>query len=233
MITVYTVSYNEEAFIQFMIDHYRSRFLGCEIVVYDNESTDSTVKIAKDNGCQVISYSTNNKISDSKYLEIKNNCWKSAKTDWVLVCDTDELLDVNEDCLSFEHNNQTSIIRSEAFDMVNMECDFDLKSICYGARAPNHDKSYLFNKALISEINYEPGCHKSNPSGLIKYSSSSYRLYHYNFINEDLTMAKYKTYASRLSDENIKNGWGSHYLLSEEQIKDFYKKTRQNAVRLF
>jgi hypothetical protein len=80
MITIYTIAYNEEIFIQFMIDHYRSRFPNCHIVVYDNESTDNTVAIAKANNCEVITYCTNNQIQDRKYLEIKNNCWKKSKT---------------------------------------------------------------------------------------------------------------------------------------------------------
>src|SRR3990167_11265325 len=95
MITVYTITYNESLLIQFMIDHYRSRFPDCRIVVYDNISTDDTVKIALANGCEVIPYDTNGQIQDSHYIQIKNNCWKDAKTDWVLICDMDELLDIN------------------------------------------------------------------------------------------------------------------------------------------
>ena len=51
-------------------------------------------EIALANKCKVIQYNTNDQIDDNKYLEIKNNCWKKAKTDWVLVCDVDELLNI-------------------------------------------------------------------------------------------------------------------------------------------
>jgi glycosyltransferase involved in cell wall biosynthesis len=233
MITVYTVAYNEDAFIQFMIDHYRSRFPGCEIVVHDNESTDATVEIAMDNGAEVRSFNTNNQFSDSKHLEIKNNCWKDgAKTDWVLICDSDELLDINQSQLLEEENLGISIIRSEGYNMINMEDNIDIKGIKYGARAPQYDKSYLFNKKFISEINYSPGCHSCNPIGNVKYSDKAYLAYHYNFINLELSIAKYKHYATRLSAENLQKGWGFHYLMKAEQIKDEFMDIRSKAIKL-
>jgi hypothetical protein len=149
MITVYTVDYNEELQIQFMIDHYRSRFPDCHIVVYDNMSTDRTVEICLNNDCEVISYDTNNQIQDRKYLEIKNNFWKTAQANWVLVCDTDELLDINKAQLQLEEYKNYTIIKSEAYNMINMEDNLDLSNIKYGARTVYHDKSYLFNKKLI------------------------------------------------------------------------------------
>src|SRR3989338_8384979 len=118
MITVYTLAYNEELLIQFMIDHYRTRFPGCRIVVNDNMSTDNTVKIARANGCQVIPYDTNNQIQDRRYMEIKNNCWKDAKTDWVLICDMDELLEINANQLKTEEKSGTTIVRSTFYTMV-------------------------------------------------------------------------------------------------------------------
>jgi glycosyltransferase involved in cell wall biosynthesis len=47
MVTIYTITYNEELMIEFFINHYRKKFPGCEIVVFDNYSTDKTVEIAK------------------------------------------------------------------------------------------------------------------------------------------------------------------------------------------
>lgn len=232
MITIYTVAYNEENQLPFLIEFYRLRFPNCEIIVYDNMSTDNTVNIAKTNNCKIISYDTNNQISDRKYLEIKNNCWKTSTTDWVLVCDVDELLDINSNDLIYENAKGSSIIKSEGYNMVNMEGDTDLYSIKYGARHIESDKSYLFNKSYIKEINYQPGCHVCNPVGKICYSEKSYKAYHYNFINEKLTLEKHKIYAGRLSQDNLKHGWGSHYLLSEDAVLKAYEQVRKNAIRL-
>ena len=54
MITIYTIAYNEEVMLPFMIKWYRERFPECKIVVYDNFSTDKTEEIALSNDCQVV-----------------------------------------------------------------------------------------------------------------------------------------------------------------------------------
>ena len=234
MITVYTIAYNEELIMQFMIDHYRSRFPGCNIVVYDNMSTDNTTKIARANDCEVIQYDTNNQIQDRRYIEIKNNCWKNALTDWVLICDMDELLDINAEQLKKEEEVGVTMIRARSYDMINMEDNLDIKSIKYGARASRgYDKLYLFNKKFVKEINYEPGCHKCNPVGDIIFSNDRYNLYHYAFINENYIIEKYKRNMTRLSPENIKRGWARHYSYNLEQIHAKYERIRSQAIKLF
>ncbi len=232
MITIYTVAYNEEVFLQFMIDHYRTRFPNCHIVVYDNESTDKTVEIAKSNGCEVVTYGTNQKISDSKYLEIKNNCWKTAKTDWVLVCDVDELLNITQAELEAEDAIGTTIVRSEAYNLINMKDDYDLAGIKYGSRCEPYDKYYLFKRAVLSQINYTPGCHVAHPVGTVRTSATPYKLYHYKCLNPDFHAARYKEYATRLSDENRRNGWGNHYNQSESDIRNGYIVWRAGAIKI-
>ena len=232
MITVYTVAYNEEVLIQFMIDHYRSRFPNCKIVVYDNMSTDKTVSIAKDNNCEIVPYNTNNMLNDNKYLEIKNNCWKSATTDWVLVCDVDEMLNITEEQLKYEESLGTTVIRSEGYNMVNMEDNYDLANIDHGARCSPYDKSYLFNKSQIKEINYVHGCHSCNPVGTATQSKEIYIAYHYNCINPDYKVERFKIFASRLSPENKRHGWGNHYLQSEEGIRNSFISARTYVKKI-
>lgn len=232
MITIYTLAYNEELMIQFMIDHYRERFPGCHIVVNDNMSTDNTVKIALANSCEVIPFDTDNHFfQEQRLTEIRNSCWKNAKTEWVLVCDMDELLDINEVQLKEEEKTGTTIIRSEGYDMVDVEDKFDLANMKYGMRDIGHDKAYLFNKKFIKDINYSLGAHECNPEGSVKYSKKVYKLYHYCYVNYDVTIEKYKVYSSRRSPEDIKNGSGS-WAETPEQIRDIYAEAKSNAIKL-
>lgn len=233
MITIYTVAYNEELQIKFLIDHYRARFKDCHVVVYDNESTDKTVEIAQENNCEIITYRTNNQIVDSKYLEIKNNCWKNAKTDWVLICDVDELLDIDSQQLQEEGFLGTTIIQAEGYNMINMEDSTDLQQMNHGVRSTAYDKSYCFNRKLIQEINYAPGCHVAVPSGTVQYSGPSYPAYHYNFVNLELSLEKYRNYGKRLSKENLDKGWGLHYLFGEEKIRAEFQDLRSRSKPLF
>lgn len=232
MITVFTLAYNEELQLPQLINHYRSKFPNCRIVVYDNMSADNTVSIAKNNNCEVVLFDTNNQFQDRKHMDIKNNCWKNASTDWVLICDVDELLNISESELLQEELYGSSIISSKGFNMINMEDNFDIDNIKYGVRATPYDKSYLFNKSLINEINYEAGAHKAHPIGTVKYSDKVYDAYHFNFINLQASLDKYKHYATRLSPENLKNGWGFHYMLAEEKITEEFMSLRQNAKKI-
>lgn len=224
MIEIFTICYNEEIILQKFIEHYRTRFPNCEITIYDNMSTDNSRQIAIKNGCKVLEYDSNNEIRDDLYLEIKNNCWKQAKTDWVLICDTDEFLNINQEQLEKE---DCSIILSKGYNMINIEDNLDLESINYGIRAKQYDKYYLFNRLKIKEINYEAGCHSSNPVGEVIFSKNIYNLYHYNMLSEQYLINRYKRNFERLSKENKKNGWGIHYKESEQTIKDKFKVAKQ------
>jgi glycosyltransferase involved in cell wall biosynthesis len=218
MITIYTITYNEQHIIPYFIKWYRERFADCTIVVFDNESTDNTRQIATDLGCEVIEYSTGNKLSDSAYLSIKNNVWKQSKTDWVIVCDVDEFIDVDE---SYLNTNQT-LYKAKGFNMFNLDNLEDITQVQYGLEAVQYDKTILFNKKYIKEINYGAGCHHCQPKGDIIYSRLNPSLYHMKFLNVDLLVNKYKNYAERLSDENKQMKWGYHYEQAEQEIRDSY-----------
>jgi hypothetical protein len=237
MITLYSPVYNEELLMQFMIDHYRERFPGCRMVFYDNISTDKTAGIARANKCEVIRYDTNNQFSDRMNMEIKNDCWKGAKTDWVLMCDLDELLDINESELKDEEKAGTTIIRSEAWDMINMEDNYDITGMKYATKSPFPGKNCLFNKKFIREINYSIGAHDCNPIGTVVYSKKFYKLYHYCEINEQRSYEKCLANGNRLSPENISNGWGTTIMVTPTQntpelIHKEYISDRKKAVKV-
>ena len=222
------MAYNEEIKMQFMIDHYKKRFPSCHFVIYDNYSTDNTHSIAEKNGCEIRMYDSNNQIDDIQLRDLKNTCWKDAKTDWVLVCDVDELLDITEQDLIKEESLGSTIIKAEGWHMINLEDNYDLSSIKYGIRHLRYDKSYMFNKKLINEINYNCGAHVSEPIGNIKLSDNIYKLYHYHIINTDFLINRYKYTAKRLSEINRKHGMGSYHLASEEEIILKVKNFRSN-----
>lgn len=223
MITIYTICYNEEMVLPHFIKWYRSRFDNCRIVVYDNESTDDTVEIALQNNCEVITYSTNNKLSDSAYLRIKNSCWESALTDWVLIVDCDEFVEVTPNDLIGFKNNKKTIISAVGYNMCNVEGLTEFADIKHGVKASQYDKSILFNKRFIKDINYDAGCHTCNPKGVVNYGVGLVNLYHMHLISEQSLVDKYKRNADRMSDENKKMKWGYHYLQSEEIVRANYR----------
>ena len=50
-VDIYTVLKNEEELLPFYLEHYKTRFPGCVIHIYDNNSTDQSVSICKAAGC--------------------------------------------------------------------------------------------------------------------------------------------------------------------------------------
>jgi hypothetical protein len=235
MITIHTLTYNEEVLLPFFIEHYRKNFPNCVIKIYDNESTDNTCKIAKEKNCEVISYNSSNTLSDEIYLNIKNNVWKNSNTDWNLVCDVDELCVINENDLNNEELNNTTIIKFSAYDMVNMSNDpndINLNEISFGVRHSLYDKDLLFNKKFINEINYQPGCHKSNPIGSVKYSSNEYKMLHYKYIGENFIVKRYEHFKQRMSEKNKKRGWGYQYLTDEQVLRNLYKENQLKSSKI-
>lgn len=234
MITIYVLTYNEDIKLPFFIKHYRKRFPKCNIVIYDNYSTDNTENIALNNNCQIIKYNTNNQLSDSKYLEIKNHCWKNAETDWVVVCDCDEFLDIDTDQLEKEHHLGTNIIKGYGWQMINMNVDsYNLDEMTYGIRNSFYDKCILFNKKYISEINYRAGCHKCKPIGKkIQLNYKKYNLFHFHNINENYIVDRHKIMTERMSELNKKLGWGIEYFMTRDEIKDEFESMRKNAVQV-
>lgn len=232
MITIYTLTYNEEIMIEFFIQHYRKKFPNCIINIYDNESTDNTVEIAKSYGCNIITYKTNNTLSDSEYLKIKNNCWKKSTTDWVLVCDCDELLDIDENNLINENNKDTTIIKPEGYSLMNNSDEINLNDMEFGFRDFGFDKCVLFNSNKIKEINYSPGCHSCLPSGVVNYNTNKYRLLHYKYLSPQYSVDRHKMFGERLSEDNKKRGWGIHYTFSPDSIIEFYKTKQKELIKL-
>jgi hypothetical protein len=235
MISVYVLAYNEELILPFFIKHYRSRFPECKITIYDNYSSDSTTQIAQQHNCEIIKFNSDNQINEHIYLSIKNNCWKQSSTDWNIVCDVDEFLDINIEDIKLEEYHQHNMIKATAYDMININSNsLDIDSICYGIRNAQQDKCFLFNKKYIQEINYDAGCHKCKPisKDIVRLNTKSYLLYHMKYIDENILIKKYQENKIRLSDINKKKNWGYQYNQTPDEIKNLFKEYRLKAKKI-
>ena len=213
MIKIYTICYNEELLLPFFIDWYKSR-LDCEIVVYNNYSTDSSKEIALSKGCTVVDWDSGNQIRDDLYLAIKNNCWKNHQG-WVGIMDVDEILDVYPESLT------GTIVQGIGYNMVNLNDRIYLNEIKYGVRDIVYDKMFMFDTRHISEINYEAGCHRANPVGNVEVSRAN--CYHFKYLSADYLVDRYKMYNERLSDINKEHKWGFQYEAEEAYIREHFE----------
>jgi len=239
IIHYYTLCWNEEKILPFVLDYY-SPF--CEkITVMDNESDDNSHSIITSYpNATIQSYSSKGEIRDDIYLDIKNNIWKESrgKADWVIVCDTDEILyhpNLMEKLDELKAQG-VSIIKPYGFEMYAES--FPQKSILEiqnGIEDNRHlRKCIIFNPNMIEEINFKAGCHKCDPVGKVRfYSDDDFKLLHCKSLSLDYLIARYETFQRRLSGYNIENKLGKHYLNTKEDIKTKYYQNLSRSVNVF
>ncbi len=216
-IDVFAICYNEEAMLPHFISHYKE--MGASITIYDNFSTDNSKNIIIESGCNYITYDSNDQIRDDLYLSIKNECWKKSKADWVIVCDLDEIIEINFPI------DRYSIINTDGYDMIGP----------VGSRigVPNvlYSKNIMFRPDQFKQIGYQPGCHSCKPEGNISGSIEKAKLLHYKYISEDYVHSRRLLYKSRLSDFNKQYGFGIEYEdIEREKINNIFKELRRTAI---
>jgi len=226
-INIFILCHNEQILLPFTIDYYKNIFPNCIITIYDNESTDNSVEIAKSLGCNVISWSSNNENNVLMKANISNNCWKTVKSGWIITIDMDEWLSINEESLIQEQLKGTTILQTQGLEMIG-ECnsphlkDFNIKSISRGVFFHGESKCVCFYRPSIKEMNYSSGCHKCNPIGYIMFSSTIYIIRHYSYLGLPFIINKSISRYERSRTVVKKYGLSDHYKKDIEAIKSNY-----------
>jgi glycosyltransferase involved in cell wall biosynthesis len=235
-INIFILCYNERLLLPQTVHHYRSIFPSCIITIYDNESTDDSVEIANELGCNVISWSSNNENNAYMKMQISNNCWKGVKDGWIIAVDMDEWLCISESILVKEQEKGTTILSTQGFEMVG-ESDFSdlndiqIKSIKRGVAFDIESKAVCFYRPLIKEINYSPGCHKCHPIGVVKFSSDIYMIKHYSFIGLPFIINKMTDRFERSKRLIKEYNVSAHYSSKIEDIKtQYYSKLKSSYL---
>lgn len=227
-----SLCYNESKILPYFLNYYK-KFVD-KITIYDNESTDNSVDIINSyENTEVISYNSNDQISDLKYLDIKNNAWKcNTEYDWQIIVDIDEFVyhpNILEQLEIYKLNNVT-IIPTIGYNMMLDEFPTNYNKDLidhgkYGVQSPGYGKTCIFNPFEISNINYIPGAHLCNPEGKICIGYPIIKLLHYKYFGYDHWKQKNDLYASRIKDQ--RDGYADAYLkwAAEIQSETDYKNT--------
>jgi glycosyltransferase involved in cell wall biosynthesis len=219
-VTIFLLCYNEEILLPHTIQHYKSQLPNATIVIYDNFSTDSSVKIAKENGCHVIQWDSNNEINDYRYLTIKNNCWKIVKTGWIIVADMDEWLCVTEKDLIKEEENNACLLSVKGYDIIGKSMtttleDVTLSKMNAAVYYPEESKNLCFYRPAIQEMNYYPGAHRCQPI----FFSNKYT---------SMSLEKKTTYSKKVYHNKHMNWLGLKYIIQKMKKRfDRSKRMRE------
>lgn len=235
-IHAYILCYNEEKMIRHTMNHY-SKFC-TQITVLNSGSTDSSMEILKNEYPNVIIKdlpgSYQDQLDDIANSDLKNSIWKGSNADYVIVCDMDEFLyhpKLNE-ALAKCKRKRCALPMVAGYNMFSHDFPDDysrpiIDQIKNGVRAYNFDKQIIFDPNQISQINYHPGAHKCfpkyAPGANIDICDISFDLLHYKYINIDYLIKRHELFAARLSEFNIKHGYGAEYNKGADHIHECFR----------
>ncbi len=214
-IELFMLVWNEIDILPFVIKHYQQF---CDrITIYDNYSDDGSKELAESMGCTVIPFGTHGQLNDLHYLEVKNNCWRGSQSDYVIVCDADEVLftglPMNENVFQYYKDQGVTILKTQGWQIICDEMPKEkITEITNGWPFNNYSKNICFDPKAIQEINFNPGAHKIVPIGNVVYSDDTLYILHYRQLGGvNRLMDRYRAYMDRMSPVNRAKGYGSHY----------------------
>lgn len=231
-INIFIMCYNEEVLIEKTIDYYKNKFPSSNIYIVDNCSTDKSPDIAYGKGCAIYRFESNNQQNEVQMMSIRNSVWCDVKDGWVIMCDMDEWLEINENDLEIEDSKGTTIITTKGYEMIGNSKTLDLSDINLfdinrGCYRENMSKRICFKIPDVN-INFSWGSHTCNPEGNIKYSEKEYNLKHMNYLGLNYIINKYEKRYSR-NDYSRSICLNEHYVLDIKIIEDSYNLLNSEA----
>jgi ribosome-associated toxin RatA of RatAB toxin-antitoxin module len=232
-INIFLLCFNESALLPHTVNHYKKYLPSCKITIYDNESTDNSVEIAKKLGCSVVSWNSNNIHDENLQIELRNSIWKKCNSGWIIMADMDEFLCVTEIELMKENDLGTTILKIDGYDIIGESktidlTDVDLQKINKYIKNNYESKNLCFLREAIIDMNYGPGSHSCNPEGNIVYSSNVYINKHMSTLGLNYLINKQIKRYERNEKMRLK-GWNTHYTQDIDKIKEMYKNSMDNC----
>jgi len=230
-IEIFGIFWNEEIIIQDFIDWYKNKLPNATITILDNESTDKTVEIAKLNGCNVIKFSTNSSMDERTLMNIRNNIWRGSESEWVIIVDSDELIDINHNIIDSADWNVAKCVGYEMFGEGE-----SIKDLVYGCSSDGYSKASIINKNEIEYMNFGAGSHTEKPipkSGFsVNFAKNRPNLYHTKWRSWENGINRAHILAKRRSQHSISVGWNFHYGLPDSTHEEYYKNGIKNRIKV-
>ncbi len=236
-ICVITLCFNEEVILPWFIRHYE-RFVD-RIVFYDGGSSDRTAAIIA--GCPIAEMrvlDTGGRLDDGANVQVKNTAYRDIDADWFIVVDCDEFLS-HPDFRGFLAKCDAlglNVVRCEGWNMIGdgVPADGHLpERMPYGVRDDHtirfFDKIALFRRD--ADVHFEPGAHECRVRNGRIAPGMPVKLLHYKWLSLEHVQRKVRTL--RLSDNNVRHGWGfSAGVRSSDTWVEYYDRSRRERMRV-
>lgn len=236
-VTLYTMAHNEQWILPYFCRHYAP--ICQRMILYDNESTDGTVQIAKQHGMEVRSFDMPT-CDERERQKFKSTCYREQMglSDYVIVVDTDEFIwHERLPELLLQHRGQSGVFRTQGYNMVSSYfpsagCDDIFKEVTTGAKDNQFCKTVLFTPDI--EIRYGLGSHECDPYvSLIKANQAAYfetiDLYHMKYISYSYALWKNWLNYLRLDEEHVWNQVSTHWGADAGKCYQMFKNLSQTC----
>tara|TARA_Y100000817_G_scaffold313861_1_gene310997 strand:- start:26 stop:694 length:669 start_codon:yes stop_codon:yes gene_type:complete len=208
-----------------------------QITILDNESTDNSAEIARNLGCTIKTIDTDNIKNIFTFHNIRNELWKTSEADWIIICDMDEYLCMNQRDLDEEEKNGATLIKTQGYNMVADSqsptlSDITIGEINKGIKDNFYSKTICFNRNFIHSMRYGAGGHECFPVGIrVQYSKKTYPLYHFKYLGFEYLFQNYRINYNRTHDMR-KNGMSLHYTNNKHKIREKMEESKKAAIPL-
>jgi len=206
------------------------------ITIYDNQSTDGTAAVigACPKACR-IPYDTGGLIRDFLHVEIKSNFKPDA--DWRILIDTDELFwhpDGLRPYLEKCTKEGITFPQVSGWDMIGDGWPQDdgksqlWQLVRHGVRRDIYAKRCVVGRQ-VETLNYLPGCHVCNPTGVVVPSpSAEIRLLHYKWLNPKWTMER----MTKTKEKEMPPGIGDIGFRNLEEEWAYYERSNKEKIQI-
>jgi hypothetical protein len=233
-VEIHILTHDDEQMLEWALRHYRTFAQG--IVVHDGGPTpfhsSPSFKIwekyARGIEDRIFEWKTDGQLNDELAMKLKNECWLGTDADWVICVDADELIYFPkgaEFTLSKYSKIGAAMIKPHGFEMFSEQMPSGdgqiYDEIKMGAPEDKwYAKPVLFSPKMVQESGFGMGAHEADM--MLKdgrtfhvgqnwpYASPPTWLLHYKHIGGlERVAARYNATRKRLSDTNVKHGWGN------------------------
>lgn len=227
---VIIITHNEEIMLPFILDHYERLFTDVQFKIYDNLSTDKTVEIATERGCEVVSFQSGG-MSDTVQAILKSKEAVINDATWKFLIDCDEAIYITQEELK---NLDATLIKFkgwELFDFVSSP----YKANCMGCESSGYSKPVGVKCGVFSEIKFAPGAHsilsiKAAEPDDIRWSKDEFNLIHFKHWSFDYSYHRSVYLAGRQSADNLKHRYSYHFSLPFETHLSYYTGGMYNKI---
>lgn len=230
-IETFAVCHNEQAILPYFFRHYSQYG---SVTIFDNNSTDNSIEIAKRNNAHIFQFSTDNEFREDILTNIRNICWKESKADWVMVVDIDEFI-YHKNLIQILETIEGTVILPRMFNMYS-----DIfpttegqiyDEVKFGVEF--NSKMSLFRPKEIKDINFEPGMHFANPEGNFNLNFTSPIIeMHFKNLGQEYVNNRNAYLNTRQSEVNRQNGWSWHLANTPEQTAQDFLIAKTKLIKV-